>query len=188
MELKPLKHHIVMPKPIQAALNHFLATHVQLQLDLYNYSAAADRLGYNGFCHWLQVQAQDEVLHQRKIMNYLFQREALVEINTINISTSADIKMVKDIDTIVHLLHEAKAKFLIKTHEIVKMAQAENDAATSHFMDWFIEDFVEEIDELKVLHDQLAIANGDHYRWDRHQGKRTEPDTLRVIVPFYEPA
>jgi len=39
---------------------------------------------------------------------------------------------------------------------------------------------------LKVLHDQYVIADGNYYKWDCNQGKKEEPPTLKVIVPFYE--
>jgi len=44
------------------------------------------------------VQAQDEVLHQRKIMNYLFQREAIFLVTSISIkSNKAKVRNVEEI-------------------------------------------------------------------------------------------
>lgn len=180
-----LKHVAIMPKEVEKALNQFLQDHIKLQLDCYNYSFLADELGFNGLCHALQVQAQDEVLHQRKIINYLFQREANYSIATIPVNSGS--AKVKTAEEIIIWWHEAKGIFLQKTHELKKLAQAKDDYSTAHFLNWFIEDFCEEIDELKVLHDEYVIANGDHYKWDRRLGKTEEPPTLKVIVPFYDP-
>lgn len=180
-----LKHVNIMPKNVEKILNQFLMDHIQLQLDLYNYSFLADDLGFNGFSYWLQVQAQDEVLHQRKIMNYLFQREVFFSVTSVSIKSNK-VK-VGSLEEIIIWLHDVKSKFLNKTHEIVEIAKNSKDYTTVRFLDWYIEDFTEEIDELKVLHDEYLIADGNHYKWDHYQGKKEEPPTLKVIVPFYDP-
>ncbi|MGL5268817.1 MAG: ferritin-like domain-containing protein [Spiroplasma sp.] len=179
-----LDHANIMPEVVEKKLNQFLVDHIQLQLDLYNYSFLADDLGFNGFSYWLQVQAQDEVLHQRKIMNYFFQREANFTITSIVLKS--DKVRVRSVEEILIWLHNTKSEFLNQTHEIIEIARNAKDYTTVHFLAWFVADFIKEIDELKVLHDEYLIAGGDHYKWDRRQAKKEEPLTLKVIVPFYD--
>ncbi|WP_339021154.1 ferritin-like domain-containing protein [Spiroplasma endosymbiont of Atherix ibis] len=85
-----------MDKLILINLQDYINEHIKMQLNCFNLSKKSDELGYPGFTHFFQVQAQDEFLHQRRIMNYLLDRGQNYKINSIEVNTP-ELKNIEDI-------------------------------------------------------------------------------------------
>lgn len=168
-------------------LNEFLIYHVKYQLKLYELSSVVNSKRYNGLSRWMQVQAQDEVLHQRKIINYLFdhEKEILVSRSSYNFEGEKE-NLKKDfrVEKVLLWMKEEKEKFLQDTERIIENASSAKDFDVVKFLDWFVIDFHQEIAELREIIDRLLLAGNNHYHWDKDLGKRKEPDTAKVIVPF----
>lgn len=177
-----LKYVNVIPKDIEKLLNQFLMEHIQLQLDLYNYSFLASELGFSGFSFWLQVQAQDEVLYQRKIMNYLLEKNISYSIT--NVAVKSNKIRVRNIEEILTWLYDTKKNLLNKSYEISYLAKNAKDTTTVRFFNFLITKFSQELEELKDLHKQYT--SHDHYEWDRQQKQKEEPVSSKIIMPFYE--
>ncbi|WP_339029723.1 ferritin-like domain-containing protein [Spiroplasma endosymbiont of Cantharis nigra] len=169
-----------MDKLILSNLQDYINEHIKMQLNCFNMSKKCDELGYPGFTHFFQVQAQDEFLHQRRIMNYLLDKGQGYKISSIEIKN-------KDFKNIVEILQEyisCRTHFAKITDEFTKNAKEKSDFTTVKFYEWFAIDFFEEISETNDLLDWIRMSNGNHYEVDKKVLKRENPNTLAVIDPF----
>lgn len=155
-----------------------------MQFFCYNLSSAAEKLGFPGFSYYFQVQAQDEVLHQRWIMNFLSDRDGHYEVNNI-------VEEYHDIKSITELMetHQTKrAYFSDLTNKLAHHAQEVGDLVTYKFYDWFVIDFYEELSAIKDIIDWIKMSNNSYYNIDYKMGVKEEPDTLSFIDPFSQHA
>ena len=172
-----------MIKKINDDLNAYISEHLKYQMLSLKLSNNANRLGFPGFAHFFQVEAADAVVHIRKICNYLMDQDADVEIKDVKV----DNFTIKTIQETISKLKTTKEELLALTNKLVKSASDNNDNLTAKFYDWFLVDFYEEIAYEKDLLDWMKMSNNNFYKIDKRLAKTPEPDTLKVIVPFYEP-
>lgn len=164
----------------QKDLQKFLDEHLKMQMIALNLSAEADRLGYPGFSHFFQVQAQDELLHIRRISNFILDRDGSYQFN----SASVDYKKLNSVKELMQEYQTHRQYFSDLTDELANSAKKNNDLVTHKFYDWFIIDFYEELAEIKDIIDWISMSNGNYYKLDRKMLKREEPNTESVIDPF----
>lgn len=172
-----------MIKKINDDLNNYISEHLKYQMLSFKLSNDANQKGFPGFARFFQIEAADAVFHIRKICNYLMDQDAEVEIKDIKVPTFT----AKNIEDTLKKLKSTKEELLDFTNKLVKSARENNDNLTAKFYDWFLIDFYEEIAYEKDLLDWIAMSNHNLYKIDKRLLKTEEPDTLKVIVPFYEP-
>lgn len=172
-----------MIKKINDDLNDYISEHLKYQMLSFKLSNDANQKGYPGFARFFQVEVADAVVHIRKICNYLMDQDAQVEIKDIKVPTFT----TKNIEEALKKLKSTKEELLDFTNKLVKSARENNDNLTAKFYDWFLIDFYEEIAYEKDLLDWIAMSNSNLYKIDKRLLKTEEPDTLKVIIPFYEP-
>ncbi|UZQ31162.1 MAG: ferritin [Spiroplasma phoeniceum] len=170
----------MLTKNIEKDLQHYIDEHIKMQLFCYNLSSAADNLGFPGFRHYFQVQAQDEVLHQRRIINFILDREGYYQIKNI----AEEYKDIKNIIELMETYQTKRAYFAELTNKLAQQANTLGDLVTYKFYDWFIIDFYEELAEVKDIIEWIKMSNNSYYKIDRKMGEKEEPDTLTVIDPF----
>ncbi|AUB31197.1 ferritin-like domain-containing protein [Spiroplasma floricola] len=169
-----------MDKLILTNLQDYINEHIKMQLNCFNLSKKCDELGYPGFTHFFQVQAQDEFLHQRRIINYLLDRGQNYKIGSVEITTP-DLKNIEDI---LKEYIKCRTHFANITNEFTNNAKEKMDFTTVKFYEWFSIDFYEEISETNDLLDWIKMSNGNHYAIDKKVLGRENPDTLAVVDPF----
>ncbi|AGR40928.1 ferritin-like domain-containing protein [Spiroplasma taiwanense] len=170
----------MLNKKIQKDLQKYIDEHAIMQNKCFNLSKNCNELGYPGFTHFFQVQAQDEFLHQRRIMNYLLGRNSTYIMNTLDLQ-------YKNFDSIIEIIEEYKKcreHFALISNEFWVNAQSLKDIASVKFYEWFIIDFYEEISEINDLLDWIKMSNGNFYNIDKKLAKRENPDTELVVDPF----
>lgn len=172
-----------MIKKINDDLNNYISEHLKYQMLSFKLSNDANQKRFPGFARFFQIEAADAVVHIRKICNYLMDQDAEVEIKDIKVP----IFTTKNIEDTLKKLKSTKEELLDFTNKLVKSARENNDNLTAKFYDWFLIDFYEEIAYEKDLLDWIAMSNHNLYKIDKRLLKTEEPDTLKVIVPFYEP-
>lgn len=163
-------------------LNEFANEHTALQLDCYSMASTADQLGFPGASYWFLVQAQDEVLHTRKIYNYLIGRDQKLDVK-VNQTKNGQEKSLLEL---IKNYKKYKEDFIQKTYNLIDEAKKVQDYLTTKFLDWFLIDFYEEIEQAKDYIDMINMSNGDLYSFDKRLSKRKEPDTLAVIPAYTE--
>lgn len=94
----------------------------------------------DGFANYFKVQAKEELGHAMKMYGYVFERGSRVVLEKID-KPQADFKDVEEIFTMA-LEHEKKITKNI--HELVELAIKSKDHASKNFLDWFVNEQVEE--------------------------------------------
>ncbi|WHQ36745.1 ferritin [Spiroplasma sp. SV19] len=170
----------MLTKDIEKDLQQYIDEHLKMQFFCYNLSSAAEKLGFPGFSHYFQVQAQDEVLHQRRIMNFMSDRDGHYQVKNI----VEEYHDIKNITELMETYQTKRAYFADLTNKLAHHAQEVGDLVTYKFYDWFMIDFYEELAEIKDIIDWIKMSNNSYYKIDHKMGAKEEPDTLTVIDPF----
>ena len=132
--------------------------------------------GLPGFANWMYIQYQEELTHANKFFNYVNERSGKVTIKAIE-------QMPTDWDGIIEVFeatleHEQKVTSLIDN--LVEIAASEKDHATQSFLQWFVDEQVEEEANVQEILDTLKLINGQGngiFMLDREMRQRTFVDS-----------
>ncbi len=140
-----------------------------LYLSMSGYAADKDM---NGASKWFFAQMQEEMSHAQKIYDYVFSRDRRVELQAID-------KPPADFDSFKHMMeetlaHEQKVTSLINA--VADLAQEEKDHATYGFIQWFVDEQVEEEESVRDILAEINLAGDNRaglYMIDKALGART---------------
>jgi ferritin len=94
----------------------------------------------DGMANWMDAQSKEEHFHAMKLFNYLIERGAKVRLKAIEEPTVEFENPLKAFS--MALEHE---KFISKSiNELMDLAIKENDHATRSFLQWYVDEQVEE--------------------------------------------
>ena len=135
--------------------------------------------GLPGFANWMYIQYQEELTHANKFFNYVNERSGKVTIKAIE-------QMPTDWDGIIEVFeatleHEQKVTSLIDN--LVEIAASEKDHATQSFLQWFVDEQVEEEANVQEILDTLKLINGQGngiFMLDREMRQRTFVDSTQA--------
>ena len=116
-------------------------------------SAHMKELGLSGFSSWLRHQAKEEVEHGLKIFDYLIDCNSFVTLKQIRTPDFEFNGILSIFETIYE--HEKCITRAIMT--VAKKAEEECDRTTLNFVDWFIEEQVEEEHAIKNIIKRLEM-------------------------------
>ncbi|NJE48475.1 ferritin [Thermococcus sp. 9N3] len=127
--------------------------------------------GLDGFASWMEAQAEEELGHAMKFYDYIFNRGGTVELERIEKPKQDFESPLKAFEAVY--LHEVGVTQSI--FKLVDLAEEEKDRATYQFLQWFVEEQVEEEASTKAIVDKLKII-GDNphglFMLDRELGAR----------------
>jgi len=124
-----------------------------------------------GFASWMKLQAQEEMEHGMKFFNYLHERGASVKLLAIEeppTKWKSPVEVFK-----AALKHEQYVTGRI--NDLVAMSEKDKDYATNSFLQWFVNEQVEEeatADQMVHKLEMVAGAPGGLYILDREAGQR----------------
>lgn len=134
-------------------------------------SAHLKELGLFGFSSWMRLQAKEEVEHGLKIFDYL-----------INCNSFVTLKQIKTpefnfegILSIFNIVYEHEKNITKSIMDVAKIAEDECDRTTLNFIDWFIEEQIEEEENIKNIIKRLELFGDDKtslYLIDKELGER----------------
>ena len=129
-------------------------------------------LSLTGMGKWMRHQSQEEHEHMMKIYHFLHDREQLPVFDAVPIPKVSPTSVEDAFRT--SLEHE---KLVTKSiHDIADKALKEGDLATFQFLQWFIEEQVEEESQIQGILDKLS-AYGEEpqflYLLDQELGTRS---------------
>jgi len=135
-------------------------------------SAYFDSVGLKGFANWMKVQAQEELTHAGKFYDYLLEVGAKVKLTAID---APETEWKKPLEAFENAYtHEIKVTSLI--NNLANIAVEEKDHRTNNFLQWFINEQVEEeanandvVQKLKLVGDN----SGGLFMIDRELATRT---------------
>ncbi|WP_129409506.1 ferritin [Marinitoga lauensis] len=103
-------------------------------------AAYFEEIGLKGFSNWMRVQYEEETFHAMKIYDYLLSRGGKVVLQAIkepqkNWESPLDVFKA----TLKHEQHITKC-----INDLIDIAEKEHDRATFNFLQWYIDEQVEE--------------------------------------------
>jgi len=93
-----------------------------------------------GFAHWFRVQAQEELYHSMKFLDYINERGGRVNLKGIEGPQTEWSSIEAPLEQAYE--HEVMVSGLI--NDLVNLAIEEKDHATNNFLQWFVKEQVEE--------------------------------------------
>ena len=138
------------------------ALNVQIQEELqsaYVYlamSAESNRLGLPGFANWFKMQYGEELAHADRFFNYILERNGEVELLALDkpeINGETPLSLFEK--ALAHEQHITRCIFGLKD-----LAREESDHATDVFLEWFVNEQVEEEASAQEVIDQLRLVEG----------------------------
>ena len=168
----------MISKKIQDAIN------AQINAELYSsylylsMSAWFSAQNLAGFASWMKMQVQEENFHTMKMYDYVIERGGQTILKAIDgppIEWDSPLAVFE-----ATYAHERKVTGLV--NELVNLAIEEKDHAANIFLQWFVNEQVEEeasADEIVQKLKLLADAPGGLYMLDQEMGQRvfTPPAT-----------
>jgi ferritin len=128
-------------------------------------------LNLNGFANWMRVQTQEELMHAMKIYDFIDERGGRVTLKAIE-GPPTQWDSPRAVFEAAYA-HEHKVTGLI--NGLVDLAIKEKDHATNTFLQWFVNEQVEEeasadaiVQQLKMMED----APGGLFMLDRELAQR----------------
>jgi len=112
--------------------------------------------GLPGFANWMYIQYQEELSHANKFFNYVVER-----------SEKVDLKAIKQMPTewggIIEVFeatleHEQRVTELV--NDLVDIAIEAKDHASQSFLQWFVDEQVEEEANVTEILDTLKLIDG----------------------------
>ena len=134
-------------------------------------SANLHELGLFGFASWLKIQAKEEVEHGLKLLDYLLERNSYVTLKQIR---TPEFEF-QGVTSVFKTLYEHEKCITNSVMNIAKLAEEECDRKTLTFIDWFIEEQVEEEQQVKDIIKRLEFfgeENAALYLIDKELGQR----------------
>ncbi|MEP0814605.1 MAG: ferritin [bacterium] len=110
-----------------------------------------------GMAGWMKKQFEEEVEHAEKFMDYINTRFGAVKLEAIGAPKHEWKSPLDAFETAYK--HECHISACI--HKLVDLARAEGDKATENFLQWFVEEQVEEEENTMNAVEMLKMA-GDH--------------------------
>lgn len=138
---------------VQSALNQQINMELQAH---YTYLAAADYfegMGLKGFSQWVFNHAEEEKEHAMKIYRYIHSRRGRVELFPV----PAPEQDFGSPQAVMEGALKQEQKVTASIDRIVKLARMEGDYATDSFLQWFVDEQVEEEELVDDLVQKLRL-------------------------------
>ena len=168
----------MISKKIEKALNEqvnaeLFSAYLYLSMEAYFKS-----MNLNGFANWMRVQTQEEISHAMKIYEFINERGGRITLKAIDgPETEWDSPLV-----VFKAVYEHEQKVTSLINDLVNLAIEEKDHATNTFLQWFVNEQVEEESSADDMVQQLKMmekAPGGLFMLDRELAQRvfTPPAT-----------
>ena len=125
--------------------------------------------GLNGFAHWMQEQADEELEHAHDMIDFCLDRGGNIEIQQVNVVPSGWGSALEVFEHVYK--HETYVSELID--KMVDIAESDKDHAAKDFLYKYVREQVEEESTAKSIVDQLKNYGECHLGiMDHKLGKR----------------
>jgi ferritin len=161
----------MMSKTMQDALNEQMKQEFYSSYLYLSMSAYCDAANLPGLAHWMRAQAREEANHAMKIFDHLLDRGGEVELQPIG-KPPASFRSPLEVFEQAHHHEQEVTKSINKVYG---MAMDERDFASRVFLDWFVQEQVEEEKTSALLAEQLRMVGEDRpglLMLDRELGQR----------------
>ncbi|RLC51464.1 MAG: ferritin [Candidatus Cloacimonadota bacterium] len=146
----------MISQKLQDAINEQINKELYSEYFYLSMAAYLAALGLDGFANFFKVQVQEERFHAMKFFDFMNERGGRVILK--------EIKQPKiDFDSPVEIFELAykHEQFVSKSiNELMDVAISENDHAAKSFLNWFVDEQVEEEASMEKILNQLKMIDG----------------------------
>ncbi|MBU0982318.1 MAG: ferritin [candidate division Zixibacteria bacterium] len=162
----------MITKKMQDAFNAQVGAEFYSAFLYLSMAAYLEDIDLPGAANWMRIQYQEEKSHAEKIFEYVIERDGRAEIP----AWEAPKKAWKDAMDVFESAYAHEQKVTALIGGLVKTARAEDDHASEIFLQWFVNEQVEEEASVKAIIQQLKMVDtsrGGLYMIDRELASRT---------------
>lgn len=160
----------MLSKNLEKELNLQLNREIESAYIYQAMAAYTDELNLPGAVNYFEVQASEELFHSKKMIHFIMDRGGRVEI------TGFDTPR-KDFESLLDVLQSAlnhERKVTTWINDIMDLAINEKDHATRSFLNWFVDEQVEEEAQFEELITKVKMLDGTGlYLIDKEMATRT---------------
>lgn len=135
-------------------------------------SADCEVKDLGGFAHWLKLQYHEELEHAERIYAYIHDRGGVVKLEQIDQPRQSwESPQVLFEAALSHEQHITKC-----IYDLVELSQAQKDHATYSFLQWFVNEQVEEEKTVRDITQSIKLVEqspGGLYMINRELGQRS---------------
>ncbi len=154
----------MLKKRIEEVLNEQLKKEAYASQLYLSMASWAETEGFDGIAEWFYAQAEEERVHMMKFVRFINERGGKAIIPKVE-EPPKDFPGIKEAFE-ASLDHEKMVTDSI--HEIVNMAIEDKDYATNHWLQWFVEEQMEEEASVQSIIDKLNLVGDKNiYIFDR---------------------
>jgi ferritin len=168
----------MLKETIQKALNEQLNAETYSAYLYLSMSAYCEEKDLKGMASWFRVQAQEELIHAGKFFTFLNDRDGRVLLSTIAGPPHEWASSLAAFEDAYH--HEQKITASLS--KIAELAMKEGDHITITFLQWFLNEQIEEEATAKGIVGQLKMIG------DNQSGLYLLDEKLGTRVFVYPPA
>lgn len=120
-------------------------------------AAYCEKEGLSGIGNWMKVQFEEEQFHAMKFFNYINERGGIVTLTSLE-DPKTEWKNIVEVfeDTLEH------ERFITKSiNDLMDIAIEEKDHATVSFLNWYIDEQVEEEANAETILNRLKLIKGE---------------------------
>jgi len=172
-------------KKLEEAFNQQLNAELYSAYLYLSMAAYFESLNLPGFAMWLKVQAEEEMTHALRFYNFINDRNGRVKLSAID---GPPLEWQNPLNAFEEVLkHEQKVTSLI--NNLTDLAIQEKDHASNVFLQWFVNEQVEEESSAVKVIEKLKMAKDNPSAMlmlDQEMGTRTfvMPPELAPTVGF----
>lgn len=161
---------MINPK-IEAAFNAHLNEEFYSSYLYLSMSAYFESNNLNGFANWMKLQSAEEYMHAQKFYTYILQKGGKVSLQAIR-QPETDWSSTVDV---FEKTYEHEQSITKRIDELANLAMEVRDHASMNFLQWFVNEQVEEeATVVKIIEDLKMVADNRSglFLLDRELGTR----------------
>ena len=161
----------MLSEKMQGALNAQINAEYYSSYLYLSMAAHCQAINLEGFASWLRIQADEEMIHAMKIYDFVLERGGRVDLTAIEAPpTEWESPLAIFEATYAHEQYVTE-----RINKLVDLAIAESDHATNAFLQWFVNEQVEEEASADAVLQKLRLmadAPGGLFMLDQEMGQR----------------
>lgn len=147
----------MLKKSLEKALNEQINAEIHSAYLYLSMSAWFQEQGLAGYANWMRVQFQEELAHGTHIFDFVCERGGKVTLAPIG---EVEVEFAGIVDIFQKALaHEQKVTAMI--NNLMDIAIKESDHATRSFLQWYVDEQVEEEANAEQILFNLKMINGE---------------------------
>jgi ferritin len=164
----------MLSQQMETALNGQVNVELQSAYQYLALSAYFESIDLKGFAHWMRIQYQEERAHALKMFDFINDRDGTVTLLPLGAPDTAWDSPTAAFEAALANERDNSSKI----HELCELAMDERDHASLAFLQWFVN---EQVEEEALTHDLLqklkmvADSNAGLFMMDQELSGRTPP-------------